>query len=166
MRVNVYAEELTTDTEAVHREVVQEDGTSRHFYGVRLFLESPDALHHSAYDDDRSGVTLWVPWTEVEGHDFALVAGLLHDLQESLWEAKSQAITQLLGDRAKVVDVPLPDGPIVDPDPYGPRFDVHCPYHGGLQEATNRPDAYATGADHNRAQHDGRPVSVVLTRGA
>jgi hypothetical protein len=64
MRINVYAEELTTETEWVSK--VMEDG--RVFYAIRLFLKSAPELHHRVNDDDRSAITLWVPWTKAEGN--------------------------------------------------------------------------------------------------
>jgi hypothetical protein len=63
MRINVYAEELTTETEVVRKIV---DG--RHFYGIRLFLKSPDDLHYTGDDDDRSAITFWVPFFQGRNH--------------------------------------------------------------------------------------------------
>jgi len=73
MRVNVYAEELTEDYELVVKHVDDSDFGPRSFYGIRLFLESPDVLHTGGEDDDRSAVTFWVPWTREGGHDFQKV---------------------------------------------------------------------------------------------
>jgi hypothetical protein len=56
MRVNVYHEELTSEVQVVS--VMARPG--REYIGLRFFLESADALHHTAGDDDRSAVTLWV----------------------------------------------------------------------------------------------------------
>lgn len=56
MRINVYGEELTLQRKLVHKVV---DG--HNFYGIRMFLESTTFLHHTAKDDDRSGITFWVP---------------------------------------------------------------------------------------------------------
>lgn len=56
MRINIYNEEFTTEIEIV--EAVAKD-TGLHFYGLRVFLKSPDDLHHSEEDDDRSAVTFW-----------------------------------------------------------------------------------------------------------
>lgn len=57
MRINVYSQELTSDVELV--ETTADTGIS--YYGVRLFLHSPDLLHHTPEDDDRSAVTFWIP---------------------------------------------------------------------------------------------------------
>ena len=54
MRVNVYAEELTSDFC-----VVTTEAEGKVFYGVRLFLESSPKLHFKPTDDDRSAVTIW-----------------------------------------------------------------------------------------------------------
>ena len=57
MRVNVYAEELTTQVEWVTKE-----NEGRRFYGIRIFLESSDKLHNTVADDDRSAITFWGPF--------------------------------------------------------------------------------------------------------
>jgi hypothetical protein len=77
MRVNVYAEEVSGEVELTKK--TSEQGQD--FYGVRLFLASPDVLHHTPEDDDRSAVTVWVPWTKDGGHDTGHVA---HVFQEAL----------------------------------------------------------------------------------
>lgn len=56
MRVNVYHEELTREVEVVP----VEPRPGRRYIGLRFILESAPALHHSADDDDRSAVTLWI----------------------------------------------------------------------------------------------------------
>lgn len=62
MRINVYAEELPKpdDPRATEAVSVKTKG-GRTFFGVRLFLKSPDALHDTPDDDDRSAVTIWGP---------------------------------------------------------------------------------------------------------
>jgi hypothetical protein len=57
MRINVYSQELTKEVKLVEK--VSSDGKTH--YGIRLFLASPDILHHTPDDDDRSAVTFWVP---------------------------------------------------------------------------------------------------------
>lgn len=54
MRVNVYAEEMTSEYEIVTKEA---EGNT--FIGVRFYLLSPVSLHHTETDDDRSSVTFW-----------------------------------------------------------------------------------------------------------
>ncbi len=75
MRINVYAEELTRETEIVKK--TTEDG--RQFLAVRLFLASPRELHHSIKDDDRSAITFWVPWYEGKNHPEELM-DIMHEL--------------------------------------------------------------------------------------
>jgi hypothetical protein len=75
MRINVYAEELTSETEWITKKL--EDG--RVFYAVRLFLESSPKLHHGA-DDDRSAITFWVPWTKADGNKPEVLEAVAHEL--------------------------------------------------------------------------------------
>lgn len=91
MRINVYAEELTDETELVRKSVTDDKFGERTFYGVRMYLHSPDALHSDPVDDDRSAITLWVPWTRNTGHDFGRVAQVLVGLREALLEAGREA---------------------------------------------------------------------------
>lgn len=87
MRINVYAEELTHETELITKTVTDEKFGTRTFYGVRFYLESPDVLHADPADDDRSAITLWVPWTRANGHDFVMVNEVLCALGERLNDA-------------------------------------------------------------------------------
>jgi len=61
MRINVYSQELTKEVTVVQK---QADDTGILYYGVRMYLASPDILHHTADDDDRSAITFWVPNAE------------------------------------------------------------------------------------------------------
>lgn len=90
MRINVYAEELTTETEVVTKEPENVPGVT--FYGIRLYLESPDILHQDADDDDRSAITLWVPWTRAGGHDFGRVHDVLTGLADALNTARADVV--------------------------------------------------------------------------
>lgn len=87
MRINVYAEELTEETELVTKTVNDEKFGERTFYGVRFYLKSPVELHDDPEDDDRSAITIWVPWTRAKGHDFTVVEGLFDNLGTTLTEA-------------------------------------------------------------------------------
>lgn len=66
MRVNIYAEELPA------------------------LLDSTlpnDKLHHNQTDDDRSAITFWVPWTELDGNNFeklCVIFTALHDAARKL----------------------------------------------------------------------------------
>ena len=62
MRINVYAEELPELDYSRAIQIVQKTAdTGRTFFGARLFLVSPDSLHDTPDDDDRSAVTIWGP---------------------------------------------------------------------------------------------------------
>jgi hypothetical protein len=84
MRINVYAEELTSETDLIIKPVIHR----ANFYAVRMFLKSPAELHHDPSDDDRSAITIWVPWTRGMGHDFAVVRNLLQELLRQLDRAE------------------------------------------------------------------------------
>ncbi len=57
MRMNIYSQELTKSTEVVRKKA----DTGITYYGVRMYLASPDILHHTPDDDDRSAITFWLP---------------------------------------------------------------------------------------------------------
>ncbi len=59
MRINVYSQELTKEVTVTSKKAAD---TGITYYGVRLFLHSPDLLHHSEEDDDRSAITFWIPY--------------------------------------------------------------------------------------------------------
>lgn len=61
MRINVYSQELTSETVLVSKDGTNENGAPETFYGVRMMLLSSPMLHHNADDDDRSGITFWLP---------------------------------------------------------------------------------------------------------
>lgn len=61
MRINIYSQELTKEVELVSKPSVGPDGEERIYYGVRMYLASPDILHHTPEDDDRSAITFWIP---------------------------------------------------------------------------------------------------------
>lgn len=61
MRINVYSQELTDETMLITKEGTNEVGEPETFYGVRMMLHSPEQLHHTDDDDDRSGITFWLP---------------------------------------------------------------------------------------------------------
>ena len=60
MRVNVYSQELTEEVQV--EEKVSNTGLV--YTGVRFMLHSSDMLHHPPQDDDRSGITFWLPKSE------------------------------------------------------------------------------------------------------
>jgi hypothetical protein len=86
MRINVYAEEITGETAVVVKAPDNHPGV--HFYGVRMYLDSPSVLHRTDDDDDRSAITIWVPWTK-EGHDWTRIQALLDNLVSELNAAEA-----------------------------------------------------------------------------
>lgn len=80
MRLNVYSQELTKEIELVSAEA----DTGITYYGVRIYLASPDVLHHTDDDDDRSAITFWLPnaksyTTEEFGNVLYEMGKLVHD---------------------------------------------------------------------------------------
>lgn len=82
MRINVYAEELTTNMEVVRK--APDNHPDVEFRGIRMYLASPSELHSGADDDDRSAITLWVPWTRAGGHKPDVVVNLLRNMANLL----------------------------------------------------------------------------------
>lgn len=82
MRINVYAEELTTDIEVVVK--APDNHPDVEFRGIRMYLDSPDTLHKDPDDDDRSAITIWVPWTRAGGHRPDVVTRLLRRMADRL----------------------------------------------------------------------------------
>src|SRR5437660_12082418 len=83
MRVNVYAEELpalSVTTSGRDIAIVEKVVDGKHFYAIRLFLQSSPMLHNTTTDDDRSAITFWVPWTRLEGNDFQKLVALFNVL--------------------------------------------------------------------------------------
>ena len=56
MRINIYNEELTDEIKVFRRK----DDKGDIFTGVRLYLQSPESLHNTEYDDDRNAITFYV----------------------------------------------------------------------------------------------------------
>lgn len=80
MRINVYSQELTKEIKLISKTA----DTGITYYGARLYLASPDILHHTEEDDDRSAVTFWLPnnksFTKEElGNLFYELGKLVHD---------------------------------------------------------------------------------------
>lgn len=85
MRINVYAEEITNETELVTKTVVPNGQTEPvTFYGIRFYLASPDELHHTDDDDDRSAITLWAKWTAKDGTNTVPLYVLVNELRLKL----------------------------------------------------------------------------------
>lgn len=80
MRINIYSQELTKEVKLVSK--IADTGIN--YYGVRMILASPDVLHHTEDDDDRSAITFWLPnaksFTKDEFGDLLhLMADLVYD---------------------------------------------------------------------------------------
>ena len=58
MRINVYSQEITKEISTISKKAAD---TGITYHGVRMFLASPDVLHHTPEDDDRSAITFWIP---------------------------------------------------------------------------------------------------------
>jgi hypothetical protein len=80
MRINVYSQELTKEVELIGKTA----DTGVRYYGARMYLASPDILHHTADDDDRSAITFWLPNARsFTKSDLAAVFRRMADLIES-----------------------------------------------------------------------------------
>lgn len=92
MRINIYAEELpdlhqpgeSTIGKLPPMEVVRKTVNQELFYGIRLYFKSPTELHHNNSDDDRSAMTLWVPWTKETGNNPRPVLEVLDRMYDQL----------------------------------------------------------------------------------
>jgi hypothetical protein len=60
MRINVYSQELTSEVQ-VEEKV---SNTELTYTAVRLILHSSPLLHHPPKDDDRSGISFWLPQSQ------------------------------------------------------------------------------------------------------
>ena len=67
MRINVYSQELTSEVQV--EEKVSNTGLI--YTAVRLILHSSEKLHHPPHDDDRSGVTFWLPKSKQRREELA-----------------------------------------------------------------------------------------------
>lgn len=86
MRINVYSEEMASDIELVTKEgVIGADGQPTTFYGVRFYLATPDVMHQTEHDDDRSAVTFWMHDTPTD------VENMLYRLQGAYQAVKHGA---------------------------------------------------------------------------
>ena len=75
MRINIYAEEITSEATIARKQV---EGVE--FYGVRLFLKTPKELHYNTSDDDRTAITLWIPYTKQTGNNPQVVIDALRNM--------------------------------------------------------------------------------------
>lgn len=67
MRINVYSQELTNEVQVEEKT----SNTGLVYTAVRLMLHSSEMLHHPPKDDDRSGITFWLPKSAVRREELA-----------------------------------------------------------------------------------------------
>lgn len=60
MRMNIYSQELTSEVQVEEKK----SNTGLIYTGIRIMLHSSDRLHQPPQDDDRSGITFWLPKSE------------------------------------------------------------------------------------------------------
>lgn len=81
MRINIYSQEITNETAVVLKEGLNSEGAKETFAGIRWFMHSPEILHHTLDDDDRSAVTIWLPRSEKRRQQ---LAATLHEMGEAV----------------------------------------------------------------------------------
>lgn len=67
MRINIYSQELTTEIQ-IEEKI---SNTDIPYTGIRLVLHSSPMLHHPPQDDDRSGITFWLPKSQLRREQLA-----------------------------------------------------------------------------------------------
>ena len=80
MRINIYEEELPDELGARITCVTKTTSEGQTFFGVRLFLKSPAALHNTADEDDRSAITIWGTQRKVATLLWAMAASIESEL--------------------------------------------------------------------------------------
>lgn len=92
MRFNVYSQELAP-SKGRHTELITKvanetvDGVPLLYSAVRMYLESPERLHFAEGDDDRSGITFWLPKSKNRREQFALI---LENMAELVRQAPAE----------------------------------------------------------------------------
>jgi hypothetical protein len=67
MRINVYSQELTSEVQMI----AKTSNTGVTYTAATLVLHSSPMLHHPPQDDDRSGVTFWMPKSTARREEMA-----------------------------------------------------------------------------------------------
>ena len=67
MRINVYSQELTSEVQTEEKR----SNTGLVYSAVRMILHSSPMLHHPPHDDDRSGITFWLPKSSARREELA-----------------------------------------------------------------------------------------------
>lgn len=83
MRINVYSQELTDEVQV--EEKVSNTGLT--YTAVRIMLHSSSMLHHSQIDDDRSGISFWLPKSKERRE---ALARTFEEMAEKVRTAKSE----------------------------------------------------------------------------
>lgn len=83
MRVNVYSQELTSETRLIEKE----SNTGLVYSAVQLMLHSSPMLHHPPSDDDRSAITIWLPRSADRR---AALATALRDMADLVLDARAE----------------------------------------------------------------------------
>lgn len=83
MRINVYSQELTNEVQIEEKR----SNTGLVYTAIRLMLHSSDKLHDRPGDDDRSGVTFWLPKSS---HRREGLAQTFERMARAVREAKSE----------------------------------------------------------------------------
>lgn len=87
MRVNIYSQEFTPEFAIVSKHGVNAKGEAEEFKGIRIFLKSPEELHHTLDDVDRSAVTFWLPKSD---HRVAEMAEMFYSICGELQHMRLQ----------------------------------------------------------------------------
>lgn len=67
----------------VSKDGTDDNGNPATFTGVRMMLVSPDTLHHTDDDDDRSAITLWLPKSKRRKQELANALRIMSDIVTS-----------------------------------------------------------------------------------
>lgn len=90
MRINVYAQELTTEVALVSK---TSDNGAVH-YGVRIFFDGSPRLHNRDDDDDRSAITYWIPRDgSFTAYDLGQVFGRAAELARQIYSEQQSPHT-------------------------------------------------------------------------
>lgn len=78
-RINVYHHETQFMADRGGELVVKDVAdTGNRFYGVRFYTEA--VREHEPGDDDSAAITIWLPWTRVDGHDVDILDRIANEL--------------------------------------------------------------------------------------
>jgi hypothetical protein len=67
MRINVYSQELTPEVQVV----MKESNTGVVYHAAMMVMHSSPMLHHPPKDDDRTGITFWLPKSKERREEMA-----------------------------------------------------------------------------------------------